>query len=91
MNYETFLSRDEEQARSAERRYQRMRLELDCYPGEETHCRDEHDYEVENFLPSTFAEAGVTREEGEAFLTWIDRKPAQTERMQGELFPKEVA
>ena len=42
------------------------------------------------FVP-LLVSAGVTREEGEAFLTWIDRKPVKVERMQGELFPSEVA
>jgi hypothetical protein len=92
MSYETFQSRDEEIARSAERRYQRQRADMDCWPGEETHCRDEHDYDDDNFvMPSTLVEAGVTRAEGEAFLTWIDRKPVQVERMQMNLFPEEVA
>ena len=38
-------------------------------------------------LPATFEAAGVTREEGEAFLAWIDRKPVQVVKLQGELFP----
>jgi hypothetical protein len=47
--------------------------------------------ELHGQFASTLVSAGVTREEGEAFLTWIDRKPAKVERMQGELFPGEVA
>jgi len=39
-------------------------------------------------MPAILVEAGVTRAEGEAFLSWIERKPAKVERMQGELFPE---
>jgi hypothetical protein len=47
--------------------------------------------EIHGSMQSTLVASGVTREEGEAFLTWIDRKPVKVERMQGELFPSEVA
>lgn len=39
-------------------------------------------------MPAILVEAGVTRAEGEAFLTWIERKPAKYEPMQGVLFPE---
>lgn len=42
-------------------------------------------------IAEIMGETTITREEGEAFLTWIDRKPATMERLQGELFPEEVA
>ena len=38
-------------------------------------------------LAEIMQDAGVTRQEGEAFFTWIDRRPVVVERVQGELFP----
>lgn len=39
-------------------------------------------------IAEMLGETTVTREEGEAFLTWIDRKPVVVERMQMSLFPE---
>jgi hypothetical protein len=84
--YESFLARDEEQARFEARR--QARRDMDCYPGEGTHCRDEHDYDEANWMPVVVSEAGLSDDEAAAFVAIVERKPVVVERMQMELFPE---